>query len=272
MEYNVIYHEIGKDPLFKIWHASQKAMFIYMNSDGGSIVCSERAYPISKGALCFVGAGKYHYTMPEIPENYERKKLFVSTDLMDKILDMSSESTMLHNFSSGSFVYAMIDEKERAKVEEIFHKLKEYEGNKVYGDWILISSIIELLILLDKYSLENTPGPSGVISKAIEYINGNIIRDITIDEICFKTHISKFHFCRLFKKITGRTVMEYILETRIVMAKNMLLNESISITEISSRCGFSSISYFSRVFKEKTGITPLNYKKQRKTKTLLSKK
>lgn len=89
------------------------------------------------------------------------------------------------------------------------------------------------------------------------------MKNLTIDEICKKAHLSKFHFCRLFKNTTGRTVMEYVLETRIVMAKNMLLNEKLSVTEISNRCGFSSISYFSRVFKEKTGVTPLDYKKQK---------
>ena len=57
------------------------------------------------------------------------------------------------------------------------------------------------------------------------------------------------------------TVMEYILKTRIVMAQGMLRKERLSVTEISNRCGFSSISYFSRVFRQDTGMTPLQYKK-----------
>ena len=55
--------------------------------------------------------------------------------------------------------------------------------------------------------------------------------------------------------------MKYILKTRIVLAKNMLSNESLSITVISNRCGFSSVSYFSRIFKEETGMNPLTFKK-----------
>ena len=263
MDYNIIYHEIGKDPMFKIWHASPMSMFLYINSEGGSIVCSEKAYPIQKGVLCFIGAGKYHYTMPQYPEAYDRSKLFVSTELMDKILNILPDNIMLQNFSGRSFVYALIDDSEKEKVENIFCKLKECENDEVYGEWEIVSAIIELLVILKKYSLENTPDSSGLISKAIEYINSNIMKNLTIDEICKKAHLSKFHFCRLFKNTTGRTVMEYVLETRIVMAKNMLLNEKLSVTEISNRCGFSSISYFSRVFKEKTGVTPLDYKKQK---------
>ena len=55
--------------------------------------------------------------------------------------------------------------------------------------------------------------------------------------------------------------MEYILSTRIVMAENMLLNDDASVTEISYACGFSSTAYFSRVFKERKGETPLSYRK-----------
>lgn len=260
MNYEIIYHELGKDPLYKIWHTSKKAMFIYVYSDGGSIVCSEKAYPFQKGVLCFVGAEKYHYTMPDIPEKYERSKLFIPVELFDEILKMLSVNSS--KFSSGSFVYALIKESERSKVEEIFHKIKESEHDETYGKWVLISGIIELLVFLNKHSFENIPAASGVVSRAVEYINSNIERNITIDEICAEVHMSKYYFCRQFKKSTNTTIMKYILKTRIVMAKNMLLNENLTITEISNRCGFSSVSYFSRIFKEETGLSPLNYKKE----------
>ena len=78
-------------------------------------------------------------------------------------------------------------------------------------------------------------------------------------------HMSKYHLCRRFKNITGFTIMEYILKTRLAAAKNMLKTESISITEISEKCGFSSVSYFSRVFKEHTGITAIAYRKEYRT-------
>ena len=261
MKYEIICHEHGKDPLYKIWHASKQSMFMYMHSDGGSIVCSEKSYPIQKGVLCFVGAGKYHYTMPDVPARYNRSKLFVSSDELDKILEMLSVNA--NKFSSGSFVYALIDENERSNVEDVFRKIKEYEHDETYGKLILISGVIELLVFLNRYSFESIPATSGVVSRAIEYINSNIEKNITIDEICSEIHMSKYHFCRQFKKVTDITVMKYILKTRIVMAKNMLLNENHSITEISNCCGFSSVSYFSRVFKEETSVSPLNYKKER---------
>ena len=262
MDGEIIYHELGKDPMFKIWHASNQAMIIYMYSDGGSIVCSENSYPIKKGVLCFVGAQKYHYTMPDKPHIYDRSKVFILPDKLNKILDMLPYKDNFYSFADNSFVYAQIDEKEQAIVDEIFHEIKSAENDEIYSDLILISNVMKLLVFLDKYSLESTASASGLMSKAVEYINNNIFRNINIDEICSAIHISKHHFCRQFKKNMGMTVMEYILKTRIVMAKNMLLKEKLSVTEISNRCGFSSISYFSRVFKEQTGVTPLAYRKK----------
>lgn len=261
MNTNLIFHEIGKDPLFKTWHALDEAMIIYMYSDGGSIVCSEKSYPIQKGVLCFVGAGKYHYTMPDNPDIYDRSKLFVSPDIISKIRNMLPNTTRLHDFSDDTFVYAHIEENERESVEEIFQELKKYEKDEKYSELILLSCCSRLLFYLDKYSLETTASASGFMNKAIEYINSHIFMDIDIDGICASIHMSKYYFCRQFKKTTGLTVMNYILKTRIILAQSMLAKESISVAEVSERCGFSSISYFCRVFKSETGKTPLEYRK-----------
>ena len=66
---------------------------------------------------------------------------------------------------------------------------------------------------------------------------------------------------RLFKEKIGLTVMDYILKTRVTMAKELLCKTDLSVTEISESCGFSSISFFSRTFKNETGVSPLKYKK-----------
>lgn len=261
MNENIIYRQKGKDPYYKIWHTPHKNMIIYMYSDGGSIVCKEKIYPIKKGSLCFVGAEKFHYTMPDTPDSYERSKIFISTDELQKLLALLPENSPLRNvFNDEAIVYAHIEDD--APVEQQFEEISSCT-NSEYALPMLYSCFMKLLILLHKNAGENVIGSSKGMYKAIEYINSHIYEDISIDNICSAVHISKYHFCRQFKKATGLTVMEYILKTRIVIAKNMLLKEKITITEISSRCGFSSVSYFSRIFKKETGMTPLKYRKNK---------
>lgn len=264
MRERTVYHAKGKDPMFKVWHNSDCSLIIYMHSDGGSIVCAEKSYPIQKGALCFIGAGKYHYTMPDDQKAYDRSKLFISPTHLGEILKVLPQSEHPYHFSDESFVYALIDEKERANVEKLFEEAARYEDDVRYRELILLSCAAKLLFYLDRYALESTPRVSGYMSEAVEYINRNFLRDVDIDEICAAVHISKYYFCRRFKQETGMTVMEYILKMRIVMAKEMLVKEKCSVTEVASRCGFSSLSYFSRVFKENVGMSPYAYRKSGK--------
>lgn len=78
----------------------------------------------------------------------------------------------------------------------------------------------------------------------------------------FAVNISKYYFCRQFKERTGLTIMNYVLKTRIILAKNELKKTELSISEISQKYGFSSVSYFCRVFKEEERCSPLQYRKR----------
>ena len=261
MEETIIFHELGKDPMFKTWHALNRHMLIYIHAGEGGIVCQEKTYPIKKGVLCFVGMGKFHYTMPDIPEEYDRSKLFIDTGVFENMLRMFPDTGMLRKFSKEAFIFAQVDEEENAIIEQIFSDMKKYENQECYSSMSMVAGCIKLLMLTDKYSVESAGSASGTMNHAIEYINNNIFSDINIDEICAAVHMSKYHFCRQFKKHTGMTVMNYILNTRIVLAKHMLTNAKVSVTEVSESCGFSSVSYFSSAFKNSTGLTPREFRK-----------
>ena len=259
MPAEVIDHQRGRDAMFRVWHASEKALIIYMHSDGGSIVCAEKAYPIQKGTLCFIGAGKYHYTMPDDSNHYDRSKLFVDPSHLQAILSAIPKKSLSTLFTDEAFVYARIDESVQGNVETVFQEAAQSE--EADRDLILFASTVKLLGYLERYSLESVPRAAGLMSLAIEYINSNLLRELSIDGICAAIHISKYYFCHRFKEEIGMTVMEYVLKTRLVMAKELLRKEKISVTEVAARCGFSGPSYFSRVFKEDTGMTPLAYRK-----------
>lgn len=262
----ILYHELGRDKMFRIWHALEDHLIIYMCSDGGSIVCSEKTYPIKKGTLCFIGAGKYHYTMPDIPEEYDRSKVHISKDFLS---DVPNANGFLKKFTSDAFIYAFIPEEKQDDVDALFEEMDRYKENAQYNDAITFHAVIKLLVLIDQYSLESTQATVGFINKAIDYICDNIFHDLTIDEICAAIHVSKYHFCRTFRSTMNMTVMDYILKTRIVMAESMLRKDTATVTEISERCGFSSISYFCRAFKKEVGRTPLEYRKNMKSQQIL---
>ena len=263
MKENLFIHQVGIDPYYKTWHTSGQSMIMYMHTDGGSIVSNQQNYPIQRGGLCFIGANHFHYTLPDDPETYDRSKIFLPTDELDKLLVLfPKEMQMQSIFTPDALVYTQLEDAEQQLVEQILDMICHYMDQGHHLDPIMKSSYMSLLTCLHKNQRSVTASTSDIIQKAVEYINQHIHEHISMDALCREIHISKYYFCRKFKTVTGFTVMDYVLKTRIVAAKGMLSNTDESISEISERCGFGSVSYFCRIFKEHTGKTPLQYRRQ----------
>ena len=262
----LIYKEKGKDAMYKIWHYGNLPLILYAYSNGGSIVFSDKLFPIKRGTLCYIGESKLHYTMPEKPDEYCRSKLTpTSNDFSSFILQNSTKSPFLKKFLPDNEVCAIVDEKDCEKIEMLFDELNNIKEDETHFDAIYTSALLKLLAYIDKYSQSIVPTPDNFISTAVMYINNNINYKITVDDVAEACHMSKYYFCRQFKKIIGLTVMDYILKSRIENAKNLLDTTSLSISEISEKCGFISCSYFSRVFKERLTQTPNEYRKKTKS-------
>lgn len=100
------------------------------------------------------------------------------------------------------------------------------------------------------------------ITLALDYIYNHLLEPITVEEIASQIGISPTYLSRLFYKETGQTLSAYIRKKRIQSAQNMLVYSNYSCAEIAQYLSFSSSSYFSAVFKEETGTTPLKYRRQ----------
>ena len=94
-----------------------------------------------------------------------------------------------------------------------------------------------------------------------EYIENNYTKRLYLDEIAKRACLSKYHFCRVFKTLTGQTVMEYVNNVRIEKAKELLRKSFLSITEICFKVGFTNLSNFNRTFKKIEAIAPSKYRK-----------
>jgi len=101
------------------------------------------------------------------------------------------------------------------------------------------------------------------ILQAISIIKNQYSELLTIDGLSKHAHISKFYFVRIFKEFTGQTPYEYLMSYRINESKTLLLKSTLSIMEISIRCGFLDTSNYIRYFKRMTGTTPNAFRKDR---------
>lgn len=103
------------------------------------------------------------------------------------------------------------------------------------------------------------------IDLAVTYFNEHYNTDICIEEYAASRHMSTSWFIRNFRKYTGFTPMQYILEIRISNAESLLEATEYNITEISRIVGYENPLYFSRLFKKSKGLSPSEYRKRIKT-------
>ena len=101
---------------------------------------------------------------------------------------------------------------------------------------------------------------SELIKKAIRYISKNFQHTLTLDEVASHVHLNPSYFSTLFKQSTGSSFKEYLNLVRIEESKRLLANTDYSIIDISIAVGFEDQSYFSKVFKKYTGLTPKQYR------------
>ncbi len=98
------------------------------------------------------------------------------------------------------------------------------------------------------------------ITGIVQYINENYNTIGDIAEIADKFYISKYHLCRYFKKNLGIPLVSYLNTVKIRHACTMIRSGSVKLTEVAMQCGFNSSSYFCKVFKKETGISPAEYR------------
>lgn len=92
------------------------------------------------------------------------------------------------------------------------------------------------------------------------YIRKNIHSTLLVEELADKCHLSKDHFIRLFRQEMQMTPVKYINQKKIEQAQLMLLTSNLLIKDISFNLSFNDVSYFNRIFKAYTGITPYDYR------------
>ena len=131
------------------------------------------------------------------------------------------------------------------KLETLYDELLLFDEEK-------IKSVLSIATMMAKYILfENmlSPGYDPILDRALVFIRDNLMRKLSISEISREAFIPKSSLYKLFQKHLGCTVGEYISCCRIEKASELLLNTSMTITQISEKLCFSSTQYFAKVFK-----------------------
>lgn len=99
------------------------------------------------------------------------------------------------------------------------------------------------------------------LEDALNYIDGNLTGELTLDQIAHSAGMSRSYFCAVFKKLNGLSVWDYITKKRISLAVDYIRKGEYTVTQIAMLCGYNTMANFNRSFKMVTHCTPSQYKK-----------
>lgn len=128
----------------------------------------------------------------------------------------------------------------------------------------LLQGVIHDLLRLPPPGAEPPRPPPGLhrqrISRLIAALHAAPGRLPGVTELAREMHMSPAHFSRVFKAATGRSPRDFLVEARLSRARHLLAETSLSVGEIAERLDYADLFFFSRQFKQKTGLSPLRYR------------
>lgn len=175
---------------------------------------------------------------------------------------MLNRSILKHITQKPNKLICALSEEETEKVADSIMRLNnEVINPKAFSDIIKTGIISDLVISLIRHSANECPRTMPhIIQLAITYINTNFRDGLTLEHAAHALSLSPNYLGALFKKHTGASFSEYLNRTRLKYACSLLLSSELTVKEIAFASGYSSLEYFSYVFKKIMHISPGKYR------------
>jgi AraC family transcriptional activator of pobA len=251
------------------WHDEVQILYFI---DGYAIQqVNEKIFITEPGDIVIVGAGQLHSTSPYQGSNYKILAImFNPLYFFGNSLNDEDHASFQFYDNSVLFNNPMKASEGCGKlildcINNIHHELTDKQNSFRYFTKSYLFRMTGIIMRNQLYenfyeSEKNVLVIKQMLKTTFALIDNSYFDNISLSQAAFVSNLSVPHFCRLFKKATGKTFNNYLSFYRVTVAERML-NSQKAITEIALECGFGSLSSFIRCFKNFNGCTPTAYKK-----------
>ena len=268
-DFKIFHIRDKKDITFEYHHHDFNKIIIFIEGDVNYFI-EGKSYKLKPWDILFVNNNEIH--KPEVNPNafYERIVIWINPNFTDNFMNNFNNinTNLLNCFelaSENKYNLLRLNQTSISNLKSFVFQIKDCENSKEFGSDILKNSLfLQLMVLINRLFLtsEKTNMDDITCDKNIEeilkYINDNIDKDLSIDNISSKFFISKYYLMRKFKSQTGSSIHSYIIKKRLILSKH-LIHEGYPMSEVSIKCGFNDYSSFVRAFKKVYGVSPKNY-------------
>lgn len=238
-------------------HTHQFSELFYVLSGEGAFYIEDDKIPVKADDLMIINPHVEHTekTLPNDPMEYI---VFGVEGLAFSFIDPDQDNTKGYSFYSyGS------DKNQFINFAQLM--MREFHEKKPGFEKVCHGLLQVLLVYISrKQNLSVISDSSFQLSKecalAKRYIDANYAKNITLDSLAEITHINKFYLAHSFTECIGQSPINYLTDRRLEACKELLTSSNLSVAQVASSVGFSSQSYFSQIFRKKTGMTPRQYR------------
>ncbi len=229
----------------------------------GNIFVNDQVYPLRRGTLYLIGENTLHRTMAT--GFHARYVLHISRKALTELSTAQTDFTQL---AQDSFRRAALNGEQMTELIELFQALERNKNDGSFGSDVRQTVALLNLLLCVAPTLSAATAGESIHNKdflrvapILDYIRDNLSEPLSLDQIASQFYISKHYLCRIFKSATGFSVMEYIIYSRVLRARQ-LLQDGVSVQQAGEMSGFSDNSHFIRTFGHLTGLTPGKYARE----------
>ena len=209
---------------------------------------------------------------PEIPHSLsmgENSSRYLYLFEPDAIFAMRDIKPMMQQFNRPFYLHDGSDAHTRVresllKAHDIYERNDAMWNTACYGYLLRTYAVLGQHYLLSPRLIRRDKKvqsvDSEVITAAMGYINTHFRENLSLDDVAEFAGFSRFYFARSFKKHTGYTFKDFLIQKRLQVAMDLLIRSNTPMREVAIESGFGSVATFNRVFREKKGCTPTQYR------------
>ncbi|WP_039656956.1 AraC family transcriptional regulator [Clostridium tyrobutyricum] len=252
------------------WHEN---MQLYFFTKGNALVgCDKSRFYVTAGSIIVINNNELHF-LESLSDDLKFYTIRIDPSFVFSNQVDLCQTKFFSPLSQNLICFQNLIENDKQILNCVTITIQEYFAKKIGYELAVKSFIYQLIVLLlrkyiskflTKKELDSKVNNLKRFDLIFKYIDSNYSKKIYTKDLANIIHISTYHFCRIFKQITGKTTTDYINGVRLQKAADYLNNENMNITEIALRCGFDSINYFSRLFKRHYNVSPTKFKKDNK--------
>lgn len=234
-------------------HIHSDIEIVYIKNGTTRAFCNGEEYLLKSGDIFMTFPNQVHH-YSDCSEDCHSLLLIMNPSLVfgytDTLMERTPTSAVYTPTENDQYLYEIIE--------------MAYKESLVNPDKNVIVALATAIIgkLLKGYTFQDINSPNALIARILKYCSANFREEITIREIARELNISESHISHTFKNKLRVSFCDYINSMRLIEAARLLKDKNLTITEISSSCGFGTIRTFNRVFHKHFGVTPSEYRQR----------